>query len=167
MNNITDFEYDERKRSAIASVSALSIEAGRAMPPDPATVPWLNQPVTSHASRLASDCSTVAEGMEFVGNAILRGPCSVGGHLQGNLAQADGATASVVITETGTVKGDIRAEKIFVMGRTEGLLDAGHGEVALHDTANVHGVVRYGRIQVNGANLNATLERITNIKSTI
>jgi hypothetical protein len=45
------------------------------------------------------------------------------------------------------------------MGHTEGILDAGQGEVSLHDTADVHGVVRYGRIQVNGANLNATLER--------
>jgi len=55
---------------------------------------------------------------------------------------------------------DITAQKISVMGRTEGILDAGQGEVALHDTASVHGRVRYGRIQVNGADLNATLERV-------
>jgi hypothetical protein len=29
----------------------------------------------------------------------------------------------------------------------------------LYETASVHGLVRYGRIQVNGADLNATLER--------
>jgi hypothetical protein len=40
------------------------------------------------------------------------------------------------------------------------VLDSGEGEVALHDTASVHGLVRYGRIQVNGADLNATLERV-------
>jgi hypothetical protein len=46
------------------------------------------------------------------------------------------------------------------MGHTDGILDSGQGEVALHDTASVHGLVRYGRIQVNGADLNATLERV-------
>jgi hypothetical protein len=46
------------------------------------------------------------------------------------------------------------------MGHTEGILDSGQGEVSLHDTADVHGLVRYGRIQVNGASLNATLERV-------
>ena len=41
----------------------------------------------------------------------------------------------------------------------EGDVVDGEGEVSLHDTASVHGLVRYGRIQVNGADLNATLER--------
>jgi hypothetical protein len=40
------------------------------------------------------------------------------------------------------------------------VLDSGQGEVSLHDSASVHGLVRYGRIQVNGADLNATLERV-------
>ena len=64
------------------------------------------------------------------------------------------------MTETGIVKGDITAQRISVRGWTEGLLDAGTGEVTLHDGAQVQGRVRYGRIQVNGADLNATLERV-------
>ena len=105
--------------------------------------------------------SMVAEGMHFVGNAELRGPCSVAGEVDGNLKQAAGAMVAVVVTETGRVKGDITAQKISVMGHTDGVLDSGEGEVSLHDTASVHGLVRYGRIQVNGADLNATLERAT------
>ena len=105
--------------------------------------------------------SMVAEGMHFVGNAELRGPCSVAGEVDGNLTQAAGALVAVVVTETGRVKGDITAQKISVMGHTDGVLDSGEGEVSLHDTASVHGLVRYGRIQVNGADLNATLERAT------
>ena len=107
--------------------------------------------------------SMVAEGMHFVGNAQLRGPCSVAGQVEGNLTQAPDAVVAVVVTETGRVKGDITARKISVMGHTDGILDSGEGEVALHDTASVHGLVRYGRIQVNGADLNATLERV-NVK---
>ncbi len=103
--------------------------------------------------------SMVAEGMRFAGNAWLRGPCSIAGQVEGNLTQAQGSEAAVVVTETGHVKGDITAVKISVMGQTDGILDAGQGEVSLHDTARVQGIIRYGRIQVNGADLNATLER--------
>jgi cytoskeletal protein CcmA (bactofilin family) len=109
--------------------------------------------------------SLLAEGMQFIGNATLRGPFSVAGQVEGNLTQAPGVQVSVVVTDTGRVKGDITAHKISVMGHTDGILDSGHGEVALHDTASVHGLVRYGRIQVNGADLNATLERVAPTRS--
>lgn len=147
------------------SAQVIEVDVGRAMPPAMAqALPTLEsqvpveQPVDATDHRLAS--SLLAEGMEFVGNAVLRGPCSVAGHVEGNLTQAVGVQVSVVVTETGRVKGDIIAHKISVMGHTDGLLDSGEGEVALHDSASVHGLVRYGRIQVNGADLNATLERV-------
>lgn len=147
-------------------LTSLQVDVGRAMPPsDPAGVPLLSTPVPMLGNALVPDGtqppgSLLAEGLHFVGHAWLRGPCSVAGQVEGNLTQADGASVAVVVTETGLVKGDITAQKISVMGRTEGILDAGQGEVALHDTASVHGLVRYGRIQVNGADLNATLERV-------
>jgi cytoskeletal protein CcmA (bactofilin family) len=103
--------------------------------------------------------SEIAEGMNFVGDAVLTGVCTIKGRVQGNLKQAGGAKITVVVTESGHVKGDIVADQISVMGRTEGLLDATGGSVSLHDTANVSGHVRYFRLQVNGSELNATLER--------
>ncbi len=107
------------------------------------------------------NCTTIAEGLSFTGVATLSGACSIGGTIEGNLSQAPGTQVSIVITETGRVKGDITAHKISVMGQTDGVLDAGTGEVSLHDNAHVQGKVRYGRIVVNGADLNATLERVT------
>ncbi|WP_310565013.1 polymer-forming cytoskeletal protein [Hydrogenophaga sp.] len=148
-----------------ANPSTLEVDVGRSMPPSQAaTLPTLHTEVQALTTASGHDSgasrSMVAEGMHFVGNAWLRSPCSVAGLVEGNLTQADGVEVSVVVTETGHVKGDITAQKISVMGRTEGILDSGQGEVALHDTASVHGLVRYGRIQVNGADLNATLERV-------
>ena len=146
---------------------ALEVDVGRAMPPgQSAAVPTLHTQIPGLEGQVvvasaAGGHSMVAEGMNFVGNAWLRGPCSVGGRVEGNLTQAEGQQVAVVVTETGQVKGDITAQKISVMGRTEGILDSGEGEVALHDTASVYGLVRYGRIQVNGADLNATLERVS------
>jgi cytoskeletal protein CcmA (bactofilin family) len=152
------------------SPSTLEVDVGRSMPPSQgAGLPTLHTEVHALAATGGPEGgparSMVAEGMHFVGNALLRGPCSVAGMVEGNLTQADGVVVSVVVTETGHVKGDITAQKISVMGHTEGILDSGQGEVALHDTASVHGLVRYGRIQVNGADLNATLERVAGPKT--
>jgi cytoskeletal protein CcmA (bactofilin family) len=145
-------------------ITALEVPVGNALPPlHSAAIPVL-QPLnvsvdTGHHTEGLPGRSMLADGMHFVGNAVLRGPCSIAGLLEGNLMQDPGAEVSVVVTETGRVKGDITAQKISVMGQTDGILDAGQGEVSLHDTARVQGLVRYGRIQVNGADLNATLER--------
>lgn len=144
---------------------SIEVDVGRAMPPTMAqALPTLaaeapaGPPVDATEANLVR--SLLAEGLHFIGNAVLRGPCSVAGQVDGNLSQAPGVQVSVVVTETGRVKGDITAHKISVMGHTDGLLDSGEGEVSLHDSASVHGLVRYGRIQVNGADLNATLERV-------
>ena len=145
---------------------SMEVDVGNAMPAVQATgMPVLQtqlpaaalveeSPENSHA------VSKVADGIRFAGNAILRGPCSIAGLVEGNLTQANDALVSVVVTETGRVTGDITAQKISVMGQTQGTLDSGQGEVTLHATARVQGLVRYRRIQVNGADLNATLERV-------
>ncbi len=149
---------------AMDSPQALEVDVGRAMPPAMGQgIPMLQSaeggtPIDATEANNAR--SMLAEGIHFVGNALLRGPCSVAGHFDGNLTQTEGIQVSVIVTETGRVKGDITAHKISVMGHTDGVLDSGQGEVSLHDSASVHGLVRYGRIQVNGADLNATLERV-------
>lgn len=150
----------------------LEVDVGRAMPPTMAQpIPMLQsdtmQGTPIDATEATNARSMLAEGIHFVGNAVLRGPFSVAGQVDGNLAQAEGIQVSVVVTETGRVKGDITAHKISVMGHTDGLLDSGQGEVSLHDSASVHGLVRYGRIQVNGADLNATLERVAPARKAI
>ena len=152
---------DEQNASPM---TALEVPVGNALPPSQSAVIPVLQPMSTLVDMSANveglpGRSMLADGMHFVGNAVLRGPCSIAGRLEGNLIQDQGVEVSVVVTETGRVKGDITAQKISVMGQTEGILDAGLGEVSLHDTARVQGLVRYGRIQVNGADLNATLER--------
>jgi cytoskeletal protein CcmA (bactofilin family) len=167
MNDQNSFPAMPSPEQAPASdmPQALEVDVGRAMPPAMAEpIPMLQAqdstvPVID-ATEVASARSMLADGMHFVGNALLKGPFSVAGQIDGNLTQAEGIQVSVVVTETGRVKGDITAHKISVMGHTDGLLDSGQGEVSLHDSASVHGLVRYGRIQVNGADLNATLERV-------
>jgi len=148
----------------------IEVNVGNAMPPKqtahlPVLHPQVQAALGGDAAETGPTRSLLAEELHFVGHAQLRGPCTIAGRFEGNLSQAPGAQISVVVTATGRVQGDITAHKISVMGHTDGMLDAGHGEVALHDTASVRGLVRYGRIQVNGADLNATLERAVPAKS--
>ena len=148
--------------TAVDIPRAVNVPVGAALPSGAAhQLPTLNIPVSVDPST-SDDLdkqSMIAEGVNFVGNAQLRGVCSVGGRVEGNLIQSDGHRITVIVAETGHVLGDILASTISVMGQTEGLLDATGGNVTLHDTSRVSGHVRYNRLQVNGADLNATLEK--------
>jgi cytoskeletal protein CcmA (bactofilin family) len=102
----------------------------------------------------------IEEGITFTGNAALQGACTIAGQLIGNMTEQAGATSQIVITETGSVKGDIFSHKVSVMGTCNGTIDASGGSVDLHAKSIVTGHIRYGQLQVNGADLNATLERV-------
>lgn len=163
--NTAEPTQTEESRLADSPNPVLEWNVGRAMPTTltrnmPVLQPQTQSVVAQDSSVSGRSRSMLDQGMHFVGHATLRGPCSIAGTFEGNVTQAADAVVSVVVTETGRVKGDITAQKISVMGHTDGVLDAGQGEVSLHDTARVQGLVRYGRIQVNGADLNATLERV-------
>lgn len=145
---------------------------GQAMP-DVLKTPVLTQVETleiteSHSGRDNGDAvalkvgklSMIEEGITFTGNAALQGTCTIAGQIVGNLKEQTGATSQIVITETGSVKGDIFSRKVSVMGTCNGTIDASGGSVDLHAKSVVSGHIRYGQLQVNGADLNATLERV-------
>ena len=144
--------------------STMNVAVGTALPSSAAMkLPTLKNEVSINGLPDATGerQSLIAEGVNFVGNARLRGVCSVGGKVEGNLVQSPGYSITVIVTESGYVKGDIVASNISIMGQTDGLLDATGGSVTLHDASCVSGHVRYNRLQVNGADLNATLEKAT------
>jgi cytoskeletal protein CcmA (bactofilin family) len=104
--------------------------------------------------------STISAGLAFTGSALIDGSITVAGEVRGDLMLGELSAGLVTVTETGHVVGDIRARNISVLGRTVGTLDAPGGKVSLHDTAIVSGRIRYAHLQVNGADLNAQLERV-------
>ena len=142
---------------------------GQAMP-DVLKTPVLTQVETPDVAAIEADTGAavakkigklcmIEEGITFTGNAALQGTCTIAGQLVGNLKEQAGATSQIVITETGSVKGDIFSHKVSVMGTCSGTIDASGGSVDLHAKSVVTGHIRYGQLQVNGADLNATLER--------
>lgn len=160
----TRISQDENSGNASDRHGSASVPLGNKMPGQARKMPVLGAASVDGKSQEAPDDpslprSEIAEGLDFAGNAVLTGVCTVKGRVQGNLTQAPDSRIAVIVTETGHVTGDIVADQISVMGRTEGLLDATGGSVSLHDSANVSGHVRYFKLQVNGSDLNATLER--------
>jgi len=143
-----------------SSPPAPEVPMGQAMP-DVQRVPTLlprMQAVAVPAGELR--VSTLGCGLSFVGNARIDGSLTVAGEVQGNIELQGSGSGHVTITQSGTVVGDIRARNISVLGQTVGTLDASGGRVSLHDTASVSGRIRYTHLQVNGADLNAQLERV-------
>ena len=120
---------------------------------------------TSAETAKAGKLCMIEQGITFTGNAALQGTCTIAGQIVGNLKEQAGATSQIVITETGSVKGDIFSHKVSVMGTCSGTIDASGGSVDLHAKSVVNGHIRYGQLQVNGADLNATLERVAKVSS--
>lgn len=148
---------------------------GQAMP-DVLKTPVLTQVDTVEVTEADTDTGAavavkagklcmIEEGITFTGNAALQGTCTIAGQIVGNLKEQAGATSQIVITETGSVKGDIFSRKVSVMGTCSGTIDASGGSVDLHAKSVVNGHIRYGQLQVNGADLNATLERVAKVVS--
>ena len=90
---------------------------GQAMP-DVLKTPVLTQVEASEVTEAEIDTGAavaikagklcmIEEGITFTGNAALQGTCTIAGQIVGNLKEQAGATSQVVITETGSVKGDI------------------------------------------------------------
>jgi hypothetical protein len=112
------------EQPAAAPATAVQVTAGAQLPPSSASVPKLAAQQALPADATAADYSAIAHGITFEGNATLRGGCMIGGNVVGNFSQAQGTEIHITVAETGTFRGDIKAQQIVVMGHTHGLLDA-------------------------------------------
>jgi cytoskeletal protein CcmA (bactofilin family) len=141
-----------------AAAPAVEVPLGQSLaaPAAPAPAPRLAMDDALPPGQL----STLAEGLAFAGNAALTGSITVAGEFQGNIRVDEASDGHVVVTETGVVVGDVRSRDISVRGQTDGTLDAAGGKVTLHSTSSVAGKIRYTHLQVDGADLNAQLERV-------
>ncbi len=153
-----------------------SVLLGNAMPPlgniplltDEIVLPVLNTNLNQNDIFNVPDInnslvtvSSLETGWVFNGKALIAGGCTIACQFQGSIEEVFGSTASVVVTESGVVNADITASSVSIMGSYSGNLDASGGKVELHSGSVIAGHVKYGQLQVNGADLNATLERVS------
>ena len=136
------------------------VSLGAAMP-DSGAIPVLTETSNFQQSGISVKRCMIESGLSFTGTVTADGTCTIAGHLIGNMHEKASGELQVVISESGEVEGDIFASKVSVMGACQGTVDASCGSVDLHPNSVVKGHIRYGQLQVNGAELNATLERST------
>lgn len=138
---------------------AVSLPPGASLASVATTMPaFPPAPASAEEPAAVAQVSTLGLGLAFTGNALISGSLNVAGEFQGNIELL--GIGHVTVAESGMVVGDIKARHIAVLGQTAGTLDAAGGRVSLHESASVSGRIRYTHLQVNGADLNAQLERV-------
>lgn len=99
----------------------------------------------------------ISRGTRIVGDLHFSGDLQLEGHVIGNIIAEETKESKLVIADTGTVEGEIRAPMIVVNGRVDGNIHAlKHLELAKKGV--VTGTVHYSVIEiVNGARINGNL----------
>jgi len=92
--------------------------------------------------KLDGSVTLVAAGTEIVGNLRFGHQLYINGRVDGDVTATEGSEATVVISETGSVRGDIRVPNVVISGRVEGNVFAA-GRVELAAKAQVRGNVHY------------------------
>jgi len=92
--------------------------------------------------KLDQSVTLIAVGTTIVGDLCFSHQLYLNGRVDGDLTAVDGADATVVVSETGSVRGDIRVPNVVISGRVEGNVFAA-GRVELAGTAQVRGNVHY------------------------
>lgn len=151
---------------SVVNLPAPAASAIRQAPSGPRAEPVLLLP-SVHGVRIQANAQRcmLGDGMTFRGRITLAGPCCIAGELVGSARQAQGQSAAIVVTASAEVTGDLQADRVSVLGRTSGTIDAAGGEVSLLRNSKVAGLVRYARLQVDAALVRAVLEPVTSARA--
>lgn len=104
--------------------------------------------------------SIVGASLKVEGDLVISKSLRIDGTVQGNILQAEGASATVAIASGASVLGNIAVHDVIVSGHLRGNITS-PGRVELIDTAKVEGDVTYGSIGVAvGARIAGQLKQI-------
>lgn len=95
------------------------------------------------------------------GDLEISKPIRVDGTVIGNICQTENQTATIVISDTAIVTGDIRAQHIIISGKITGNIFA-EERLELLSKAHVNGNLQYGTIGIAvGATINGNLNQVS------
>jgi cytoskeletal protein CcmA (bactofilin family) len=124
------------------------------------------KPVT----KMGKGATLIAENTQVFGDVRFSDQLYVNGHIEGNVLAEAGTSATLMISEVGSVKGQIDAPFVVVNGRVEGDVHAGT-RVELAPQAKVSGNVYYTLIEMQlGAMVDGQLIHVredTEIKNNV
>lgn len=98
-------------------------------------------------NKLGKGATLIAEGTRITGDMRFADQLYVNGHVEGDIRAEDGSEALLVISEVGSVKGEIDAPMVVVNGRVEGNVRASN-RVELAGNARISGNVYYTLIEM-------------------
>lgn len=93
------------------------------------------------------DATLIAENTKIVGSINFSGQLYVNGQIEGDVRAEPGSEAKLVVSEVGTVTGDVHAPFVVVDGRVEGNVHAST-RVELAKQARIKGNVYYKLIEM-------------------
>lgn len=104
--------------------------------------------------KLDASVTLIAAGTEVIGDLRFHHQLYLNGRIVGDVTALEGSEATLVISDTGEVRGDVRVPNVIVSGRIEGDVHAS-GRVELTARAQVRGDVRYRLMEMQ---LGATVD---------
>jgi cytoskeletal protein CcmA (bactofilin family) len=124
------------------------------------------KPVT----KMGKGATLIAENTAVTGDVRFSDQLYVNGHIEGNVLAEAGTDATLMISDVGSVKGQIHAPFVVVNGRVEGDVHAGT-RVELAPHARIAGNVYYTLIEMQlGAMVDGQLVHVqaeTEVKSNV
>ena len=98
-------------------------------------------------TKLGKGATLIAESTRIAGDVRFSDQLYVNGHVEGDIRAEDGCSATLVISDIGSVKGEVDAPIVVVNGRVEGNVRAGT-RVELAANARITGNVYYKLIEM-------------------
>ncbi len=99
------------------------------------------------ATKMGKGATLIAQNTEVSGDVRFADQLYVNGHIEGNINAQEGTEATLMISEVGSVKGQIHAPFVVINGRVEGDVHA-DVRVELAANAKISGNVYYKLIEM-------------------
>jgi len=104
--------------------------------------------------------SLIDDGVEIVGDVIIKDGLRVDGHVQGNVRSREDARGLLVLSEKGSIHGSVHVYDAVVNGTITGDLEVEHF-LELQPNARVCGNISYRQLRMEcGATVDGRLERL-------
>jgi cytoskeletal protein CcmA (bactofilin family) len=117
------------------------------------------------SSKMTKGATLVSENTQVLGDVKFSDQLFVNGHIEGNVSADEESGATLVISDIGTVKGEIHVPFVVINGRVEGDVHAST-RVELAANAKIAGNVYYKLIEMQlGAMVEGQLVHVRDGKS--
>lgn len=113
--------------------------------------------------KLTKLSSLVAGSMEVRGDVSFSDGLRVDGHIKGNVLPASDATSLLVLSEAGSIHGNVCAYDAIINGTIVGDLEVLHF-LELQEKARITGNIRYRQVRMNcGASVEGKLSKVEEV----